>query len=66
MEHLRYDLPARVEMRGDTIVADDTPVAHLAADAPAHVRHRFANMIDLLAHDDVTLCDAGDVKGEWE
>lgn len=37
------DLPARVELRGDTIYADDKPVAKLLSDTPPV--SRFATMI---------------------
>jgi len=40
--------PARVELRGDTVVVDDCPVATLRAGAPASARRRFGALITVL------------------
>lgn len=55
MERDRMDLPAHVEMRGDTVVADDRPAATLNPDASPFARRRFENLIAHLEANDVHL-----------
>jgi antitoxin (DNA-binding transcriptional repressor) of toxin-antitoxin stability system len=59
--------PEHIEMRGNTVVVDDTPVATLNPDAPPHKRRRLEDLVSALERNGVRLAEPGDDDDEpWD